>query len=863
MYAARYLIFLASILGFSVFGYSQHTLRGIVSSDDEMEKSFIEVELADASFKRIDYLILEGENFFEIEVDTSYSIVHLIVSVLGCSPFLQKVDFSENKTVFLAVKLENCTQQLDEVIVSAEQSFIRESGDTLTFDVEGFRTKTDLTLGDLLSRMPGIEISASNQILYQGKRVKQIWVEGRDILNNQHSLAIESLRAEDIEKIQIVHEYKPFHLRFSQGHSADVAMNIGLKRATRGKVNGKAEALGGANQKYQLGAEALRAREKSGESAFIRSNNIGAAVIQPLEYLGMLPDLSSIGGGKSGEVEVVPKALLPDVNAFEETQHLFSAGIDNDIGEKTRVTATILGVWKTAREQANIATQFFDENATFTGQGRGQTRFPMLFFTLQTKYEPSKNLLLAFDMTARFNEQQAADTRAGIFREASYFSEFTSTDRSSHYSPVVSVNMRHPSNWSSGHRTGVDIKDQHLDLAFIEDNGSEPVYGQRLDDQRVNVFLSSFLENKHNIFLLEIKNYLEFGHLRRSIQFDQLPGFDNASSYASNWRNWQPSIRYGIKTDHWLTHLQLELAHNNLDLSDQTFQRTWLNPLFRFKHSWSLVKFIGVSLRQTQAFVDQRNAFNFYQLQDNLQVVSSALEAGQSSRTRQVDFYFFNLQKDKKSSINCTFNYQEKTNALSRFNSFENDFVVSEIFLAPKLQSSTIAMSYSQPFGNKKYQLKTRLRTMLTSIERGALSNVDGRNLSLGTHFSSLWKGQWNADLQGSYNWSEQKQGTINQVWHTWVVGVGLRHKSKKWNGSINYDWQLNRIASASIHLQVLDFRLDYNLDTWLTLSLFGQDLFNLNSSQMLRLTTAPSFVEQAEYRRLEGSLMVGVKGSF
>ncbi|HFA51886.1 MAG TPA: hypothetical protein ENJ95_22950 [Bacteroidetes bacterium] len=863
MHATRYLLLVSYVLGFGVLGYGQHTLRGIVSSDDEIEKSLMEIELTDSSFKQIGYLILEEKNFFEFDIDTSHNVVNLLVSVLGCTPYLQRVDFSENKTVFLAIKMQNCTQQLDEVVVAAEQSFIREDGDTLTFDVEGFRAKTDLTLGDILSRIPGIEINASNQILYQGKRVKQIWVEGRDILNNQHSLAIESLRAEDIEKIQIVHEYKPFHLRFSQGHSPDVAMNIGLKKAARGKVNGKAETLAGTNKKYQLSAEALMIRGKSGESAFARSNNIGAAVIRPLEYLGLLPDLSSIGGGKSGEVEVVPKALLPDANAFEENQHLFSASTDNDIGKKSRVKATLMGLWKTAREQANVETEFFDDNATFLGQGRGQARFPMFFGTFNTEHELSEDFLLAIDMTARFNKQHSNDTRTGIYRQGPYFSGFASTDRSWHYLPAVSVNMRHKSNWFSGHSTGIDFQDQALDLAFFEDTGSGPAYGQRLDNRRLNVFLSSFLENKHNIFLLEIKNLLELGRLRTGIQFDRLPGFDNIPSHSYNWKIWQPSIRYGIRTDHWMTHLQLELAHKHLNINDRIYRRTWLNPLFRFKHNWSLVKFIGFSLRQTQKFIDQRNAFDLYQLYDNLQVIHFALEAGQSSRTRQVDFYFFNLQRDKKSSINCTFNYQEKTNAISRFNRFENNFVVSEVFLAPKSHSSTFALSFSQPLAKKNYKLKTKLRAMLTSIQRGPLAEIDSRNLNLGTYFSSLWKDEWNANLKGTYQLSDQKQGAIDQVWHTWTVGSGIRYKTKKWNGNVDYDWQLNRIAGSSIHLHELGFRLDYGLNTWLTLSLFGQDILNLNSSQTLRLTTAPAFIEQAEYKRLQGSLMVGVKGSF
>ncbi|NJL11231.1 MAG: hypothetical protein HC908_16675 [Calothrix sp. SM1_7_51] len=99
-------------------------------------------------------------------------------------------------------------------MVTDTRRFIKEQGDTLIFDLQGFKSETDVSLGDVLSRLPGVEITNDNQIFYQGKRVKQIFIEGRDVLNNQHGLALESLKAEDVEKIQIIHDYKPFHKRF-------------------------------------------------------------------------------------------------------------------------------------------------------------------------------------------------------------------------------------------------------------------------------------------------------------------------------------------------------------------------------------------------------------------------------------------------------------------------------------------------------------------------------------------------------------------------------------------------------------------------------------------------------------------------
>lgn len=863
-YAIKFLILSIYLLSFNSWSYGQHILRGVISSDDELEKLIFEVELTDTTFKQLDYLVLDQKKTFEMKVDSSHQIVNVLVSAFGCSPYLQRVDFRNSKTIFLAIELQNCTQQLEEVLVKADQSFVQESGDTLTFDVEGFRVKTDLTLGDILSRMPGIEINVNKQILYQGKRVKQIWVEGRDILNNQHSLAIESLRAEDIETIQIIHEYKPSHLRFSQRHSSDVALNVGLTEAARGKVNGQAEGLFGTNSKYQFSTEAFRARGKSGESAFLRSNNIGTALIQPVEYLGLLPDLSSIGGGKSGELEVVPKGLLPDERAFEETQHLFSASIDQDVKEKVKIKATVIGARKNAREQAEVETTFYDEDATFMGTIRRHTQFPMWLSKLNLEYQGTSRLFLSFSMNTGFNEQRSNNIRSGLHRRVPYLSEFISNERFWYHSPLLTVNMKHKSNWSSGHSTGMNIQNQRYDLAFTEDTTRVPVYGQRLNNYHREVFLSSFFEKKHNdIFLLEIKNYLEFGSFRTGVEFDQLPSFENTANYLYNWQTWSPNIRYGIKTDRLMTHLQLELAESRLGIAGQTFQRTWLNPLFRFKHSWNLTHFIGFSLRQIEAFIDQQNSFDLYQLYDNLQITHFDLEAGKSARTRLGSFYYFNSNRDKKSTINCTINYQETTNAVSRFNRFEADFIISEVFLADKMKKAGFNLYVSRPMAKSKYQWKTNVGAILTSIVRSPLRNIDFRNVSFNTSFSSRWKGDWNMEWKGGYQVSNQIQGAIDQVWHTSTIGAGISYKSKRWSGNMDYDWQLNQVSDTSVPIHILDFSLDYSLSTWLSISLFGRDLLNLNNSRALRFITTPAFLEKVEYNRLEGSLMLGVKSRF
>ena len=54
--SARYLMLFIGVFCFATMGFGQNILRGVITSDDGLEKSFIEVELTDSTFRQIDYL---------------------------------------------------------------------------------------------------------------------------------------------------------------------------------------------------------------------------------------------------------------------------------------------------------------------------------------------------------------------------------------------------------------------------------------------------------------------------------------------------------------------------------------------------------------------------------------------------------------------------------------------------------------------------------------------------------------------------------------------------------------------------------------------------------------------------------------
>lgn len=855
------------LFGFILLGNTaafgqQHTIKGLITSDDDIAKAFITVEVYDTSFERLDYIILENQAFFETTIDSIYTQVNLIVSTLGCAPYARTVNFSQDKLVFLAIQLQDCAQTLEEVVITAEQSYIQEQGDTLTFDLEGFRKETDITLGDILGRMPGIEISPNNQIMYQGKRVKQVWVQGRDILNDQHSLALEGLQTEDIAQVQIIHEYRPFHRRFSQEHSGAVAMNIGLTEKAKGRINGDAELLAGIHQKYKLDAEAVVIKSQNGNATFLRSNNIGSPVIQATEYLGFISSFSRLDQSQSGSVSVIPPALLPQPDARVQLQHLLSTSTDFDISEKIRGKVSLLGLFKTTQKAALAETIFFDAPITFDGQVREKSSFPFLLGNFNIKQELSRDLILEIDIPIEINDSKQEETRLGLYNQNSFNSRLYRKQSLYHFSPQLIMSARHNANWSSKHNLWYDTQANPVQIEFSDGISENPTLFQKLHNTHQNLSVSSSFENRQGIFLLKIQNQLDAGSFRTHFDTSSLP-YNNHPRHSFQWRYVRPRLQYGIKNQNWITHLELELAHDHITTNDQAYRQTWLNPLFRIKYNWRISKFIGLTLRQQQQFLDQQNAFDLYLLEDNLRLSYNAIEAGLNKRTRQLDLYYFNLQKRSNASVNCSVQFQQSTNALTRFNRFENDFIISEAFLAQQAQSGAFSLAFSFPLFKRKYLLKPNLRSRWSIIERPPYTPLEEQQLNLSSRLVTAWDGAWNAELGLQYNLAQQQQSELKQIWTAWHPSVGIRYHKNKWNADINYAWQFNQIDKVSFDIHQLHFTIEHQLTKRWAISCQGVDVLNLNESEALQLIRTPSFVEQVAFSRLQGALLLGLKYLF
>lgn len=105
---------------------------------------------------------------------------------------------SQSKTVksdvsFVEFLVKETVTELKEVIVQAPK--IRQLGDTIHYDVPSFLDKTDRSIGDVLKKLPGVQVLSSGQILYQNKAISKFYVEGLDLLKGKYVIATQNIDA--------------------------------------------------------------------------------------------------------------------------------------------------------------------------------------------------------------------------------------------------------------------------------------------------------------------------------------------------------------------------------------------------------------------------------------------------------------------------------------------------------------------------------------------------------------------------------------------------------------------------------------------------------------------------------------------
>ncbi|NPV35672.1 MAG: carboxypeptidase regulatory-like domain-containing protein [Bacteroidales bacterium] len=187
----------------------------------------------------IGFDITRKDGKFSITLNVSLDSLMLRASSIAHEEFVQKLS---NRSQSLDIRLQPSTKELKGITVKAAR--VVRKGDTLSYLVEPYARKQDRTISDVLRRMPGIEVENTGRILFEGKPISGVYVEGKDLMEQQYGILTNNLPYEKVASVEVIDNFEPTKILSKYSNSDKVILNFRLKKEIT--LTGNAEVSGGA-----------------------------------------------------------------------------------------------------------------------------------------------------------------------------------------------------------------------------------------------------------------------------------------------------------------------------------------------------------------------------------------------------------------------------------------------------------------------------------------------------------------------------------------------------------------------------------------------------------------------------------------
>lgn len=366
----RLLAYLIS-LSFTLYAVAQVNVSGKVidkENNEPLTGASVIVKGSDGKIKKFASSKSDGDFSMTMPSVNGCRLEVAMMSFAKQSIPLDSVDFP------LTVYMEPGTTLLKEVTVKADR--IREQGDTITYNVGSFAQQQDRSIGDVLKRMPGIDVANNGKIQYQGEDINKFYIEGSDLLGGKYGIATNGISHEDVGAVEVMENHQPMQVLSGISFSDKAAINLKLKNKAKATWTFHGDAGGGYSWQPE-GAIwdgelfAMAVMPGFQNISTLRTNNTGENLSSSSadffadrrqtglsQYVGVgLPGVPSLSDKRT----LFNRSFLVSANSLWKLKNgEFKANIDYSFN---RVTADAL----------NITTYFLDEGNRVITENRSGT----------------------------------------------------------------------------------------------------------------------------------------------------------------------------------------------------------------------------------------------------------------------------------------------------------------------------------------------------------------------------------------------------------------------------------------------------------------------------------------------------------
>lgn len=280
------------------------------------------------------YSFSGNDGSFSIKIQNEDYPMLLEASALGYRTQTMQLDSMPASGV--VVILEESAIQLKEVSVLAPK--VSQKGDTINYMVSGFAKEGDANIGEVLKRLPGIEVTASGQIRYNDKPVNSLYIDGKDLLKERYSLATKNIRPDLVSMIQVFENHQPVKALKNFEPSESAAVNLRLDPQVKAKWIASGDAAAGVPFfQYEGSLMLFNFSQAMQTMNVIKANNRGKDASGELAA-------HSLGSQRYSQIPIGPREMLLNTTGLTVPPVGIERSLFNDGGYIS--TASLFGLGK-------------------------------------------------------------------------------------------------------------------------------------------------------------------------------------------------------------------------------------------------------------------------------------------------------------------------------------------------------------------------------------------------------------------------------------------------------------------------------------------------------------------------------------
>ena len=383
----------------------------------------------------------KGRYKLHLYKNTSY---HIKISYVGMKTTTIVVTTKETAIVKHVVLKEDNT--LDEVNLSYKMP-ITIKGDTIVYNADSFTSGREKKLGDVLQKLPGVEVNEDGEIKVEGKTVRKVMVEGKDFFDGDSKLATKNIPANAIDKVEILKNHSEIHqMRRVSDNEDTIAMNIKLKEGKKNFWFGSIKAGGGKDVKksrYIANPKLFYYNPTYSLNILANLNTIGEISFTWRDYFKFTGGFKNLGSGSSINLsDDLAFLILPNNRASDITSKFGALNVSYSPKKTWDISGfAIYSNTKTAIEKAS-ERRYINTHLTETTHSLTEQQNSLGLLKLSANYQPNTHNNLVYDIFGKVSkltqQQRFSSSEVGSILENNTQSPFSIQQNLNYYYTLYS-----------------------------------------------------------------------------------------------------------------------------------------------------------------------------------------------------------------------------------------------------------------------------------------------------------------------------------------------------------------------------------------------------------------------------------------